>query len=116
MASYYTIVVSRAANRPANARAECGVAWLPAGPLDRSVMIYRHMLPSPDFAEAIQNLELGDERAGLGEYYPVGEYLGAAADFEARGCPAPHVDRGPGEGLDHASGGEILGRVLDAIT
>lgn len=83
---YFTIVVSRASNRPANAVAECGVAWLPAGPLDRSVLIYRHMLPSADFEEAIQHIEIGSEEADMGEYYPAGEYLSSASDFEALGC------------------------------
>jgi hypothetical protein len=37
-------------------------------------MIYRHMLPDPGFAEAIQRVSRGQERAQMGAYYPTGHY------------------------------------------
>ncbi|HSI49432.1 MAG TPA: hypothetical protein VLA61_14250 [Ideonella sp.] len=89
----YTLVVSTPANRPANARAECGVAWLPWGVGDGmdnphgGYVIHRHMKPSPGFTQSLWATQKpGDEAATLGEYYPVAAYLGKAA-FEARGCP-----------------------------
>jgi hypothetical protein len=85
----FTVVVSTAESRPANARVECGVAWIEWGPQPQGLLIYRHMLPEPGFAEAIQNVpEPGAERAVMGEYYPEGEYLPDRAAFEARGCGA----------------------------
>lgn len=83
---YYTIVVSTAAARPRNATLECGVTWLPTGPLTTSVMILRNMLPAPSFAQAIQRVEPGAEEAMMGDYYPRGKYYATTADFEREGC------------------------------
>jgi hypothetical protein len=85
----YTVVVSTAEQRPANARPECGVTWIEWGPQPQGLLIYRHMLPEPGFAEAIQSVPApGAERAVMGEYYPEGEYLPDRAAFEAMGCAA----------------------------
>jgi hypothetical protein len=84
----YTVVVSTAEQRPANARPECGVAWIEWGPQPQGLLIYRHMLAEPSFAEAIQNVPSpGAERAVMGDYYPEGEYLPDRTAFEAQGCP-----------------------------
>lgn len=83
------IVVSRAQDRPANAIAECGVNWLNWGPFTNSLLIYRHMLPRADFAQAIQRVpgpSGAHEREVLGDYYPYGTHY-SKADFEALGCP-----------------------------
>jgi hypothetical protein len=83
----YTIVVSTAEKRPASARPECGVTWLPWGPQTQGLVIYRHMLPDPSFAQAIQNVpEPGAESKTMGDYYPSGEYLTDPGYFKARGC------------------------------
>lgn len=90
----YTIVVSTEAARPANARAACGVAWMPWGVGDGidnphgGFVINRHMKPSDAFFENSlwATKTPGDERATLGEYYPETTYQTRAA-FEARGCP-----------------------------
>jgi len=83
----YTIVVSTAEQRPASARPECGVTWLPWGPTTQGLLIYRHMLPDPSFAQAIQNVpQPGGERDTMGDYYPSGEYLAAPGDFKTRAC------------------------------
>jgi hypothetical protein len=85
----YTVVVSTAENRPANATAECGVTWIAWGPAIHGLLIYRHMLADPTFANAIQNVaEPGREQSVMGEYYPAAEYVAGKEDFEARGCPA----------------------------
>jgi len=89
----YTIVVSRRADRPANARPECGVAWLEwsergdgAGHADDGLLFLRNMLPSPGFAQAVQNTRKpGDERAVMGEYLPAAVYS-STAEFDKRGC------------------------------
>lgn len=83
---FFTIAISTAAARPANATARCGVAWLPAGPPGQTVVILRNMLPSAHFAPAIQNVQPGHERATMGRYYPVGRYYKTTAAFERRGC------------------------------
>jgi hypothetical protein len=83
----YTIVVSTANQRPANARPECGVTWLPWGPQTQGLLIYRHMLPDPSFAQAIQNVpQPGAELDTMGDYYPSGEYLAGPGDFKTRAC------------------------------
>lgn len=88
----YTIAISNAANRPANATTACGVTWLPAGPLPQATVILRNMLPAPGFAEAIQNARQGSERKTLGSYYPVGTYYSQRSDFERLGChPPAHI-------------------------
>jgi len=80
----YIVVVSTAAQRPANARPECGVAWLNWGPLASSLLILRHMLPDPDFAGTIEKVPLmsGAEREVMGDYYPYGTHA-SVAEFEA---------------------------------
>lgn len=85
----FVLAVSREADRPANATPECGVTWLNWGPLAQSLIIYRHMLPTADFAAAIQNIPgpagLHEEQT-MGEYFPYGQHLDRAG-FEALGCP-----------------------------
>ena len=89
----YTIVVSTEAARPSNARAECGVAWMPWGVGDGmdnphgGYMIHRHLKPSQSFTTSLQSTKKpGDERSVLGAYYSEMTYQAKAA-FEARGCP-----------------------------
>jgi hypothetical protein len=89
----YTIVVSHPAKRPANARAECGVAWLPwgagdgIGNPDGGFLVLRHMMPSSEFAprSLFGTRKLGDEREVLGPYYPEPTYMSREA-FERNGC------------------------------
>lgn len=92
-AGQYTIVVSTAAKRPANARTECGVAWLDAGEMGDGIgnphggfLLYRHMLPSADFTQSLfATHKPGDEQSTLGQYYPQTRYQ-SKAEFEQRGC------------------------------
>ncbi|MDX6585848.1 MAG: hypothetical protein QOI31_321 [Solirubrobacterales bacterium] len=89
----YTIVVSRRADRPRNARARCGIAWLDwgnrgdgAGDADYGLLIMRNMLVSPDFDEAIQNVPApGQEEAVMGQHFPRSSYS-TVEEFEDRGC------------------------------
>ncbi|MCS3460042.1 hypothetical protein [Aeromonas sp. BIGb0445] len=91
---YYTIVVSRAEDRPRNATPQCGVAWLPmaddgdgAGDADVTVLQLRHMLGTGQFQHAVQNVgKPGDEAKDMGEYYPRGRYLSTSAFETALPC------------------------------
>lgn len=72
---YFTVVLSDPADRPANATASNGFLWLPWGPYPDQLLIYRHMLPNPQFEQAIQNVQRGQSLAEtMGEFAPVGVY------------------------------------------
>ena len=90
----YVVLVSPAEDRPANARRECGVAWLPADPegdgagrTDVGQILHRNVLPGSGFNRSIWDVTTPfDAREVMGPYYPRGKYMDRA-DFEARGCP-----------------------------
>ena len=89
----YTIVTSLPADRPRNATARCGVAYLPwpargdgAGHPNDGRLLVRNMLPAPDFHNAAQDTRTpGDEAAVLGPYLPKTEYT-TTKQFERLGC------------------------------
>jgi hypothetical protein len=91
---YYTLVVSRAADRPRNATAQCGVAWLPmaddgdgAVDADVTVLQLRNMLGTGEFKHAVQNIgKVGDEAKDMGEYFPRGRYISTSAFEIAAPC------------------------------
>src|SRR3954452_12862819 len=84
----YTVVVSTTEHRPSNARAECGVTWIPWGPATHGLLVYRQMLADPSFTEATARIaEPGKERETMGAYSPSSRYLKDSAAFESRGCP-----------------------------
>jgi hypothetical protein len=99
---WMTFVVSTSDQRPATATAACGVNWIPWGPAREGVIIYRHMLPAPSFAQAIQRIPLqGQELQTLGDYHPRAKYFPDRAAFEALGCATaaypPGMSTGPGQ-------------------
>jgi len=101
----YTMAISTAADRPANATSDCGIAWLPWGPLVQAGVIMRNMLPDPSFPYSVQAATPGTEQQTLGAYYPVATYYASAQDFEnAVGCQAPAVT-GDGQGTSAGGGG-----------
>lgn len=73
----FTIVISPPGDWPAAARRRCSGAatWIPWGPQPQGVILYRQMLPSPSFRQAIQNVAYGSEKAEMGRYYPTGRYV-----------------------------------------
>lgn len=82
-AGYYTIMVSRVADRPRNARKECGLAWLPMADdgdgmfdADVSIVQIRNMLANPGFKHAVQRVEQQKDIADvMGAYLPQTRYL-----------------------------------------
>lgn len=86
---WFTLVVSDPAQRPANTAEGSRIAWLPWGAAyPDSVIIYRHMLPSPHFAQAVQNVPYGVPAAEvMGEYLPDIAYCDRAT-IEAAGDDA----------------------------
>ena len=89
----YTIVTSLPGDRPANAQAKCGVAYLPwpangdgSGHPDDAHLIIRNMLPRADFHNAVQDTRVpGDEQSVLGPYLPRAQYT-STKEFEQFGC------------------------------
>lgn len=93
----YTVVVSRPADRPSNARPACGYRWMDFGageayddPASRDwvgTLYMRFMAPDPSFKHAPVNVTVpGTEAQVMGPYLPTSAYT-SKADFEARGCP-----------------------------
>ena len=92
----YTIVYSRKEDRPANATAENGVAWIewsprgegvdgPKNRTDFGMLMLRFIANAPDWKQSPANVtKPGMEEAVMGQYYPRGEYTTKAA-FEASG-------------------------------
>lgn len=89
---FFTVAVSDPADRPANAVADNDVAWLPWGGIYKDgILIYRHMLPAADFAQAIHNVPKGtDPRAVMGDYFPEVTYC-TRPTFEAAGASAEAI-------------------------
>jgi hypothetical protein len=90
---YYTVVVGAPSDRPGNARAAQGVAWLSNSvtqPAERHAIIVRNMLPH-NFAQAIQNVPINSPAATTQEimqaYYPQA-WTCAKATFEQGGWQA----------------------------
>lgn len=84
---FVTLVVSTPGMRPPSATRECGVNWLPWGLSQRGSLLYRHMLPAPDFAHSIQAAAVDREQATMGEYLPASRYYADARKYEdAVGC------------------------------
>lgn len=91
----YTIVVSRPEDRPANATAENGIAWVNWGPgeglegppnrTDFGMILMRFIHPNPKWAQSPSNVvEPGTEEKVMGPYFPRGTYTDKAS-FEAKG-------------------------------
>lgn len=94
---HYTLVYSRAEDKPHNAVRFCGNSWLqwstegdanPGEPNPQfGYLTMRMLLPNPSFKNAIQySTTPGTERAVMGEYLPTWKYEAEPSDFEAGGC------------------------------
>lgn len=90
---YFTIVTCTTTDRPANATAENGVAFLPwpqngdgAGDFDYGTLVLRNLVPAPDFAQAIGRIDwIGEEQAVMGDHLPRGRYM-STEEFEKLGA------------------------------
>lgn len=68
---FFTLIVGDANQKPRGLDQMQGVNFLPWGAYPDSVLIYRHMLPSAQFPQAIQNIEQGTEPVKvMGDYLP----------------------------------------------
>ena len=92
----YSVVVSRAIDRPSNANEKCGVTWMeygngdgiPGGSADFGVVINRHTLVNPKFQNSWFNVKaVHGEAQALGAYLPRVINLHDKARFESLGCP-----------------------------
>ena len=80
---FYTVMISRAKDRPRNAFKECGIAWLPMaddgdGMFDADVTIVqiREMLAAPEYEHAIHLVSKQSElEAVMGPYMPRTRYM-----------------------------------------
>ena len=91
---FYTVVVSRTADRPRNARIECGMAWLPmaddgdgAADEDVTILQLRHMLGAGDFEFSVMSVRShGTIAQDMGEFFPRGSYVSPSAFEGAVPC------------------------------
>jgi hypothetical protein len=91
----FTLVISTPEQRPANARPECGVAWMAFGARSNGIVIVRNQLPADDFPHSIQRVEKpGDEATVMGPFLPRGTYSSTEA-FEARRCDTSRTTSRP---------------------
>lgn len=93
----YTLVVSQPEDRPANATAENGVAWLAgADPAYPDLIGLRHVLPADAFYDQSgwavgPDLTAAEAAAIMGPYYPQATYCDVAT-FEQGGADACFAD------------------------
>ena len=98
----YVMVVAHAGLRPANARKECGVAWLPADPAgdaagrpDIGSLVTRNVIPSPRFHKSSWDVTRPNTAAQvMGAYYPTGTYMSKAQFEQQFGCPGAKKHKG----------------------
>ena len=94
----YTIVIGRPADRPANAKRECGYRWMNFGkgenyddPASRpyvDTLYTRFMAADPSFEQAPQNVDVaGTEKQVMGPYFPTSKYW-SKSEFAKLGCKA----------------------------
>ena len=93
----YTIVVSLPQDRPKNATAKCGVAWMDWGTTGdgatrprSTMMVLRNLATTdhPAFRNAVQNVaDPAKLKDVMGTYLPTVTYT-TAARFQQRGCKA----------------------------
>ena len=105
---YFTVVVSRAGDRPANATEKCGVAWLewgngdgiPGGSSNFGSIINRHTTVNPQFRNSWFAVTApGAETSAMGAYAPQVINFHEKQRFEALGCPVDtaKIDKMPAQ-------------------
>ncbi|MFP5307866.1 MAG: hypothetical protein ACLGI7_18855 [Gammaproteobacteria bacterium] len=87
---FFYIVVSDGSDRPDVANAEHDFNWLPWGPFYDAEVIYRHMLPADEFAQAFHRIPRGTDPVGIaGDYFPQAVYCDPARFQELAETHAP---------------------------
>jgi hypothetical protein len=94
----YTIVVSLPQDRPKNAKASCGVAWLNWGTAgdgqgrpSLDLLVLRQQLASPTFEQSIEHVTTPEtEKEVMGAYYPNGKYM-TTQEFEGGKCWSANI-------------------------
>jgi uncharacterized membrane protein len=88
---YVTFVFSEAGQRPADATAADGSAWVPWGPENEIQLMQRNLLPAPSFRHASESIATPADNADaakiMGEYYPTSAYC-SEQTFERGGWQA----------------------------
>ena len=79
---HYLIVVSDAAHKPADL---CGATWLPFGPMNESLLIYRNQLGVSPLSIQAVDPAADNAPAVMGGYYPGGSFM-TRAQFAAAYC------------------------------
>lgn len=80
---FFTMVLSDPGHKPKLGPTD---NWLPAGPYPDTFVLYRQMLPAPDFAEAIERSPSPEEAPrSMGAFYPQTK-LCPKARFERDRC------------------------------
>ena len=79
---HYLIVVSDAAHKPADL---CGATWLPFGPMNESLLIYRNQLGVSPLSIQAVDPAADNAPAVMGGYYPGGSFM-TRAQFGAAYC------------------------------
>lgn len=89
---YVNVVISDPAHKP---KLDAQDNWLPWGPYTDVFVLYRHMLPAADFAQAAQRVPAGAPPAqSMGEYHPQTVVCGTGAFTTDRcGLPVPALPR-----------------------
>ena len=83
---WYTVVISDPADRPTNATAADGVAWLPWGREPVAAFALRNLVPDPSFDEAAQAVPVSGTATTthMGDHTPLATFC-ARSTFEAEG-------------------------------
>jgi uncharacterized membrane protein len=88
---YVTFVFSEAGQRPADATAADGVAWVPWGPQNEIQLMQRNLLPAATFRHASESIATPADNAQaakiMGKYYPTSAYC-SEQTFEQGGWQA----------------------------
>lgn len=87
----YVIVAGPADKRPTNARAACGIAWLPLPAAGQGFLLLRHVAPDATFAFTPARATTNYAAPTLGPFTPRGTYR-SIIEVETIGCPVQHMD------------------------
>ena len=89
---FFNVVISVPAKKPPNATASDGFDWLSYGTTNDGRLIFRYMLPSPDFSQSAFNVPNGSNpETVMGDYFPATTYCANsvfAAHTQAGETPA----------------------------